>query len=226
MGSGLQRRRTEARRGGTRVAAGLLPVAAGLLLGACGGNGSDPIDPGPQQAAIQTTVTLDGAPASGVEIRLFGSSGGAALAVQETGSDGTTTFTALDPGTYEVEVEVPEGAELDPATPRRSVTATGGTTAAVTFALATAGGADVVTIMVTGSLSFNPADVTIEPGQTVVWRNAVSMLHTITPQGHSEWSEGTVTNADDTFTHTFQAEGTFPYECTLHAGMTGVVRVQ
>jgi plastocyanin len=219
MGSGLRRRRTGAGRG-----VGL--VAAGLLLGACGGNGSDPVDPGPQQAAIQTTVTLDGAPASGVEIRLFASSGGAALAVQQTGSDGTTTFTALDPGTYEVEVDVPAGAELDPATPRRSVTATAGSTAAVTFALATAGGADEVTITVTGSLSFSPADVTIERGQRVVWRNAVSMLHTITPQGHTEWSEGKVTNADDTFTHTFQAAGTFPYECTLHAGMTGVVRVQ
>lgn len=219
MGSGLRRRRTV-------VGLGITLVAGGVLLGGCGGNGDDPFDPGQQQAAIQTTVTLDGAPASGVEVRLFEPSGGAAMAVQQTGSDGTTTFAALEPGTYEVEIEVPEGAELDPATPRRSVTASGGSTAAVTFALATAGVPAVVTITLTGSLAFSPADVTIEPGQTVVWRNAVAMLHTITPQGHSEWSEGTVTNADDTFTHTFQAAGTFPYECTLHAGMTGVVRVQ
>jgi plastocyanin len=217
MGSGLRRR-------GTVVARGVTLVAAGLLLGGCGGNGSDPIDPGPQQAAIQTTVTLNGAPAPGVEVRLYGSSGGAAIVVHETGSDGTTTFTALEPGTYEVEVDVPEGAELD--TPRRSVTAAGGSTAAVTFALALAGGSDAVTIHLTGSLTFDPADVTIEPGQMVVWRNAVAMLHTIAPQGHSEWSEGSVTNANDTFAHTFENVGTFPYECTLHAGMTGVVRVQ
>jgi plastocyanin len=61
----------------------------------------------------------------------------------------------------------------------------------------------------------------------VVWRNAVSMLHTITPDGHSEWTEGTVTNANDAFSHTFQNAGHFPYTCTLHqSGMSGTVRVQ
>jgi plastocyanin len=217
MGTGL-------RRGGTGAGRGVTVVAVGMLLGACGGNGADPIDPGPQQAAIRTTVTLNGAPAPGVEVRLFGSAGGAALEVQETGGDGTTTFTALEPGTYEVEVDVPAGAELD--TPRRSVTAAGGSTAAVTFALALEGGPDAVTIALTGSLTFDPADVSIERGQTVVWRNAAAMLHTIAPHGHSEWSEGSVSNLNDTFAHTFHNEGTFPYVCTLHAGMTGVVRVQ
>jgi plastocyanin len=219
MGSVLRRGKTVSGSGGA-----LLLTA--LLLGSCGGNGSDPTDPGGQEAAIRATVTLDEAPASGVEVRLFSSSGGAALSVLQTGSDGVATFTSLTPGTYEVEVEVPVGAELVPDTPRRTVTATAGATAGITFALATPGGPDVEVISATGNLTFNPADVTIDAGQTVVWRNAVGLLHTITPQGHSEWNEGTVTNAGDEFRHTFQAAGTFPYECTLHAGMTGVVRVQ
>jgi plastocyanin len=219
MGSVLRRRKAVGGSGGA-----LLLTA--LLLGSCGGNGSDPIDPGGQEAAIRTTVTLDDTPASGVEVRLFSSSGGAALAVLQTGSDGVATFTSLTPGTYEVEVDVPAGAELVADTPRRTITATAGATAGITFALATLGGPDVVVISATGNLTFSPADVTIDAGQTVVWRNAVAMLHTITPQGHSEWNEGTVTNAGDEFTHTFQAAGTFPYECTLHTGMTGVVRVQ
>jgi plastocyanin len=214
------------RRGQAVGGSGGVLLLTALLLGSCGGNGGDPIDPGVQEAAIRATVTLDDAPASGIEVRLFSSSGGAALAVLQTGSEGVATFTSLTPGTYEVEVDVPVGAELVPDTPRRPVTATAGATAAITFELATPGGPDVVVISATGNLTFNPADVTIEAGQTVIWRNAVAMLHTITPQGHSEWNEGTVTSADDEFSHTFQTEGTFPYECTLHTGMTGVVRVQ
>jgi plastocyanin len=208
-----------------RHAGRLAMVGAAVLVGSCGGNG-DPVDPGTQQAAIEATVTLDGAAASGVDVRLFGSGGGEALAVRQTGSDGVARFTALSPGSYEVEVEVPAGAELSGANARRPVTASAGGTATVTYVLTTPGAPQPEVVSATGNLTFNPPDVTIEPGQTVIWRNAVSMLHTITPDGHSEWTEGTVTNANDEFSHTFQNVGTFPYTCTLHPGMSGTVRVQ
>jgi plastocyanin len=198
---------------------------AAVLVGSCGGGG-DPVDPGVQQATIEATVTLDGAAASGVDVRLFASGGGAALATRQTGSDGVARFTALSPGSYEVEVVVPAGAELSGAGPRRPVAASAGATVGVAFVLSTPGAPQPAVVSVTGNLTFNPADVTIAPGQTVVWRNAVNMLHDITPDGHSEWTAGTVSNANDEFSHTFQNVGTFPYRCTLHAGMSGMVRVQ
>jgi plastocyanin len=30
----------------------------------------------------------------------------------------------------------------------------------------------------------------------------------------------------ESFSHTFPVAGNFPYECTVHPGMTGVVRVE
>lgn len=199
-------------------------LAAALLVGSCGGNGSM-VDPSP--ATIQATVTLDGAAASGVTVRLFAATGGNALAVRQTGTDGTATFASLDPATYEAEVEVPAGAELSGAA-RRSVSAAAGATAAITFMLSTPGAPAPVEINLTSGLTFSPDDVTIEPGTTVTWRNDVAMLHTITPDGHDEWSEATLSAAGATFSHTFNSVGTFPYFCTPHlsAGMTGVIRVE
>jgi plastocyanin len=201
-------------------------LAAALLVGSCGGNG-DMVDPTPDTATIQATVTLDGAAASGVTVRLFAATGGTALAVRQTGSDGIATFASLDPATYEVEVEVPEGAEVS-GEARRSVSAAAGATATLTFLLSTPGAPAPVEINLTAGLTFSPDDVTIEPGTTVTWRNDVAMLHTITPDGHDEWSEATLSAAGATFSHTFNSVGTFPYFCTPHlsAGMTGVIRVE
>jgi plastocyanin len=212
------------RHAGRRTGLGAALLGAALLVGACGGG--DPADPEVQQAAIEATVTLDGAAASGVNVRLFGSGGGEALALRQTGSDGVARFTALTPGSYEVEVEVPAGAELSGESARRPVSASAGATAAVTFVLTTPGAPQAVVVMATGNLTFEPADVTIAPGQTVIWRNSVTMLHDVTPDGHSEWTAGTLSSAGDEFAHTFQNTGTFPYVCTLHVGMSGTVRVQ
>lgn len=198
-------------------------LGAALLVGSCGGDGS--VEPPPQPATIRATVTLDGAASSGVTVRLFAATGGSALATAQTGTDGNATFGSLDPATYEVEVEVPEGAELS-GTARRSVSAGAGATATVTFAMTTPGTQQPVQINLTANLTFSPSDVTIEPGTTVTWINDVAMLHTVTPDGHDEWSEATLSAAGATFSHTFDSGGTFPYVCTLHAGMTGVIRVE
>jgi plastocyanin len=83
-------------------------------------------------------------------------------------------------------------------------------------------------VRLTAGLQFSPAQVMIERGQTVEWRNDVTMLHTITPDGHGEWPEATLSVSGETFTHTFEEAGTFPYHCVPHLGdgMTGVIVVQ
>lgn len=83
-------------------------------------------------------------------------------------------------------------------------------------------------VHMTAGLQFSPASVTVQAGETVEWVNDVTMFHTITPDGHTEWVQGAVTNAGDTFTHTFETPGTYEYYCDPHLtdGMTGVVVVQ
>lgn len=184
-------------------------------------------EPGPG-TEIRVTVTLDGGGASGVSVRLFTQGGTTPVASVNTSATGQATFGDLAAGTYEVEVVLPTGVDLEEGAARRPVTVSSGSTASLTFRLVTLGD-DLVVVRVTASLTFNPSQVTVQPGQTVRWVNDDgTMLHTVTPQGHSQWSEATLSQAGATFEHTFNAAGDFPYFCAPHlgAGMTGTVRVQ
>ncbi len=53
------------------------------------------------------------------------------------------------------------------------------------------------------------------------------MLHTVTPQGHTEWSAANLSSNGSTFVHTFDTPGTYAYYCQPHLGqgMTGTVTV-
>lgn len=68
-----------------------------------------------------------------------------------------------------------------------------------------------------GSFFFNPKDVTIHVGDSVMWSGPAG--HTVDP----------FCGAVTTCTHTFDSTGNFPYQCSVlgHAslGMTGIVRV-
>lgn len=78
--------------------------------------------------------------------------------------------------------------------------------------------------------SFEPANRTVEVGATVTWTNTNNMDHTVTsgvdgePDG--EFDSGTL-SPGETFSHTFEEEGTYEYFCTLHflSGMTGTITV-
>lgn len=79
--------------------------------------------------------------------------------------------------------------------------------------------------------SFSPADVTIHPGDEVIWENRAGISHTsvsgskCSPDG--EWNSGYVDPAHF-YTRIFATEGVYPYfdlgDCAK--GMTGVIRVQ
>jgi plastocyanin len=203
---------------------------AGLLLGSCGGNGGEVTDPPITGTEIRATVTLDGSGEAGVTVRLYQPGAGSPMTTATTNANGTAVFGGLSAGAYEVEVVVPAGAELEEGAARRPVSVASGQSAGVTFSLTTpttppTGRVDIV---LTSTLRFSPSQVTIQAGTTVRWINDVTMFHTITPDGHSEWAEGTVTSAGDTFEHTFNNAGTFAYFCSPHRGdaMTGVIIVQ
>ena len=73
------------------------------------------------------------------------------------------------------------------------------------------------------SWGFRPADLIVDTGTTVVWRNTGSMSHTITADDHSFDSGPIAPGA--TWSHTFGGPGAIAYHCTPHPWMKGVVRV-
>jgi glucose/arabinose dehydrogenase/plastocyanin len=80
--------------------------------------------------------------------------------------------------------------------------------------------------------SFQPANATINVGDTVTWTNASPSQHTATsganpPAGDGLWDSGTLLQGQ-TYSHTFTTSGAFPYFCVFHYGfgMTGTITVK
>ena len=88
-----------------RTATAALPLLM-LAAASCGGDDNGPIDP-ETTGDLRATVTADGSGLADVTVRLFESGGSTATTTQTTGGDGRTTFSDLDPGSYEVEIELP-----------------------------------------------------------------------------------------------------------------------
>jgi plastocyanin len=74
-------------------------------------------------------------------------------------------------------------------------------------------------------IKFEPANVTIDAGQTVTWTNDDSVGHDVTGDDFKSGDPGAMQNGD-TFEHTFDTAGTFDYVCTVHPGMEGSVTVK
>lgn len=82
--------------------------------------------------------------------------------------------------------------------------------------------------------SFNPPNIAISPGTTVRWTNRGTAPHTVTsnpgptgcmPPSAESFASGTL-NSGNTFQHTFNTAGTFPYHCVIHGcAMSGTVTV-
>jgi plastocyanin len=72
--------------------------------------------------------------------------------------------------------------------------------------------------------AFDPSDLTVAPGTTVVWIDKqLGEPHTTTADDGS-WDSGQLQQGD-TFAFQFNDVGDFSYSCTVHPDMHGVVRV-
>ena len=86
------------------------------------------------------------------------------------------------------------------------------------------GAAKATTFMVTvgpaGSLSFSPATLTIQAGDTVQWVWGSSGHSSTSGPGAAGgiWDSG-IHNINDTFSHTFSTTGSFPYFCDSARGL-------
>ena len=77
---------------------------------------------------------------------------------------------------------------------------------------------------------FVPFEVTVDVGGVVTWSNDDTAAHTVTAGGAADGPSGVFDSslfmAGTTFSHTFEAEGEFPYFCMVHPWMEGIVTVQ
>ena len=78
---------------------------------------------------------------------------------------------------------------------------------------------------------FVPSTVTIEVGETVTWDNTGGeAAHTATggnpTDGPSGVFDSSLIMAGGSYSHTFEAAGTFDYFCMVHPWMSGVVIVR
>lgn len=197
-----------------------------LLTSACGGDGGPTGTPVPATGTISGTVTAAGAGVPGATITL--SAGG----TQTTSGSGQFTFSDVAVGSHTLTLTVPADHELDTGeTEAKTITVTAGQTAQVSWTLRLAAGPppQQATVQMNPA-SFDPSAVTIARGGTVRWVNAAPVAHTITPENSSQagvWASQNVPATQGfTFQHVFDTAGTFPYTCSIHAGMTGTVQVQ
>lgn len=97
-----------------------------------------------------------------------------------------------------------------------------------------------VVVKLNDSLKFTPAKVTVKAGDTIRWRNASVLVHTVTddpdiaakksdydlPKGAKPFNSGNLA-PNATFEHTFTTPGHYRYFCMPHeaAGMVAEVEV-
>lgn len=72
---------------------------------------------------------------------------------------------------------------------------------------------------------FDPQTLSVQVGTTVFWTNTGVNPHTSTADG-GQWNSG-IKNSGQNYSRTFDAPGTYPYNCTLHRalGMVGTITV-
>ena len=78
------------------------------------------------------------------------------------------------------------------------------------------------------SESFNPVEVYIAPGQTVLWKNSNFLTHTVTADD-SSFDSGDLGTGEQ-FSMSFDTPGSYPFYCQYHGGpggedMAGVIVV-
>jgi amicyanin len=75
------------------------------------------------------------------------------------------------------------------------------------------------------NFAFNPAELRIKAGDTVVWTNKDTALHTITSDSGNEISSSSLSNGQ-TYSHTFATKGTYDYHCSIHTSMKAKIIVE
>jgi plastocyanin len=190
-------------------------IAAGLVLvlAACGG--SDPVS-STAVAAVQITTQLG-------TLRPGQTSQFSAIAVNASGNTisnaGAVTWAS-------------SAAEVASVNSQGLVTALTAGSTSITAAIQGVQGTRVLTVLAVGSgavvtmpgNSFIPFEVTIRVGEQVFFEFPQS-IHNVIFENKSGAPQDIQQTRNVTIGRTFPLAGQFPYDCTLHPGMSGTVRV-
>jgi plastocyanin len=84
---------------------------------------------------------------------------------------------------------------------------------------------NAVTVQATSSNAFSPSIADVAIGGSVTW-NFQSTGHNVTFDNISGRPENIPESSSTQVSRTFPVAGTFPYECTIHPGMTATIRAR
>ena len=79
-----------------------------------------------------------------------------------------------------------------------------------------------------GSLTFSPATITIQPGDTITFQSSASIAHNAVSDDGTTFNSGPVAVGPWTYVTPPLSAGTYGFHCTAHQslGMTGTITVQ
>ena len=187
-------------------------------MGACSGDGDGGTGPGPSAiGSISGEVKAGSTVVPNAQVTLSG--GG----TQTTNSNGRFSFSNLEPRTYTLTLQLPQGFSLGSETATKSVAVTAGGTASVNFGVRVIPAANA-SVTAGNDNRFSPPEVNIVRGGTVTWTFG-SVPHNVIFNSTTGAPANIPVVSSTTQSRTFNTVGTFPYDCTLHSGMTGTVQV-
>ena len=205
---------------------GLVCVAAAVGLAACGGGGDDDNGTGPDNNLASVAVT---AASSSINV-------GQTTALTATGRNaaGTTlsgvTFTYSSSSTAIATVSA-AGVVTGVSAGSATITASGvlgavTRTGTVTIAVTNPGPPPLTASVSMGASSFTPANVTLARTGTVTFTNGSGVQHNVTFDAVTGAPSNIGNHSSGSNDRQFNTAGQFPFNCTLHAGMSGRVTVQ
>lgn len=206
----------------------VLGVGTVFVAAACGGGGGDggTTNPPPTQTLGEirptpATVNLLAGQSTTITVAAINTSGGT---ISNAGTPQFTTQAAtiaevnaqgvvfgVSAGTTSISISLSFGGVTKTATVPVVVTGTLGTTATVTASSA--------------ANTFNPQIVGVARGGSVTWSFS-AVEHNVTFSGGGGAPANIPNTVNNSVSRTFGTAGNFPYDCSLHAGMTGTVIVR
>lgn len=206
----------------------VLGVGAVMMAAACGGGGGDggTTNPPPTQTLGEirpspTSINLTAGQSTTITVAAINTNGGT---ISNAGTPSFTTQAAtvaevnaqgvvfgVSAGTTSISVSLSFGGVTKTASVPVVVTGTLGTSATVTASSA--------------SNIFQPQIVGVARGGSVTWSFS-AVEHNVTFSGGGGAPANIPNTVNNTVSRTFGTAGNFPYDCSLHAGMTGTVIVR
>jgi plastocyanin len=211
---------TSGNQSATATASGLVGSPLAITLTATAGTAvaiaKTAGDNGTAAPSSQVTYTVQGQdthgnPKSGVLIDWAAAAGGGSIAPPQntTLANGNATATRALGSALGAQTATATASAL-PGAPR------------VTFTTNVA----AITVVQVANNTFSPSAITISPGSTVSWEwQGTTVPHNVTFAAAPGVPANIPNQTSGTFPRTFNTTGTFTYQCTNHAPMTGTVTV-